>query len=240
MATSKTPAAGLRLVKTSLAGLAYDELKRQILDQRLRPGERLNIDALSRECGVSSSPLREALVKLGGEGLVVFEANTGFRVAPVPDEAQMKHLLEFRTVLESHGARVGAALANEDSLAAMRKATDGMAAMRAKGVSYKQYRAYFELEQAFHQALVDSAANPVISAAYRELQLVLLVARMSIVPDSNKLGSDAAVDEHRAIIAAFEARDPDAAEAAVQGHIQAARQRMKPQPATGERLAGSA
>src|SRR5262245_6036304 len=175
MAT-KTPANGLRLVKTSLAELAYDELKRRILDQSLSPGTRLNIDALSRECGVSSSPLREALVRLGSEGLVVFEANMGFYVAPVPDETQMKHLLEYRLVLESYGARAGAAQANEETLAIMRKATDSMAAMRAKGVSYKQYRAYFELEQTFHQAIVDSAANPVISAAYRELHMVLLVA----------------------------------------------------------------
>ncbi|HEX7892221.1 MAG TPA: GntR family transcriptional regulator [Ramlibacter sp.] len=236
MAT-RNAAPGLRLVKTSLAEQAYEELKRQILEQRLRPGQRLNIDALSRECGISSSPLREALVRLGSEGLVLFEANTGFRVAPVPDEAQMKHLLEYRTVLEAHGARAGAVLANEDTLAAMRKATEGMAAMRAKGVGLRQYRAYFELEQAFHQALVDSAANPVISAAYRELQLVLLVARLSVVPDSNNVGSDVAVAEHRAIIAAFEARDPDAAEAAVRGHIGAARLRMQPAAAPGGRVA---
>ena len=219
-------AGGLRLVKTSLAELAYDELKRQILDQRLKPGARLNIDALSRECGVSSSPLREALVRLGAEGLVVFETNTGFSVAPVPDAAQMRHLLEYRAVLEAHGARVGAMRASEETRAAMKKATDAMAAMRAKGVGYKQYRAYFDLEQSFHQAIVDSAANPVISAAYRELHLILSVARLSVVPDSNNVGSDNAVREHRAIIAAFEEHDPQAAEAAVRGHIESAQRRM--------------
>lgn len=225
MAT-KSPTTGLRLVKTSLSELAYDELKRQILDQRLPPGTRLNIDALSRECGVSSSPLREALVRLGSEGLVAFAANAGFSVAPVPDEKQMKKLLEFRLLMEAHCARAGAARAGKDTLTAMKKAVDSMAAMREKGVSYKQYRAYMELEQNFHQALVDSADNEVISASYRGLHLILSVARLSVVPESNNIGSDDAVREHRAIIAAFEARDPDAAEAAVRGHIASAQHRM--------------
>lgn len=225
---SKTTAAGsLRLAKTSLAELAYEELKRRIFDQQLSPGARLNIDALSRECGVSSSPLREALVRLQSEGLVVFETNFGFYVAPAPDQEQMAHLLEYRQVLEAFGARAGAVRINDDTLTIMRKATEAMANMRAKGVSYKQYRAYFEHEQSFHQAIVDSAANPVISTAYRELHLVLLVARLSVIPDSNNIGSDAAVDEHRAILEAFEQHDPDAAEAAVLRHIQAAQERMR-------------
>lgn len=227
---SKAPA-GLRLVKTSLAGQAYDELKRQILDQRLKPGARLNIDALSRECGVSSSPLREALVRLGAEGLVVFHANSGFSVAPVPDAGQMRHLLEYRAVLEGYGARAGATRDHAESLEAMKSATETMAAMRAKGVGYRQYRSYFEQEQLFHQALVDSAGNPVMSAAYRELHLILAVARLSVVPESNNLGSDEAVQEHRAIIAAFEARDPAAAEAAVWRHLEQAQDRMKSSPA---------
>ena len=53
------------------------------------------------------------------------------------------------------------------------------------------------------------------------------MARLSIVPDSGSIGSDAAVTEHRAIIAAFEAADPVVAEAAVRAHIEAARRRMQ-------------
>lgn len=225
MAT-KSPSAGPRLVKTSLAEQAYDELKRQILDQRLRPGARLNIDALSRECGVSSSPLREALVRLGAEGLVTFSANAGFSVAPVPDAQHMRNLLEFRSMIEVFCARAGAGRANEQTVATMRKAVDVMASMREKGVGYRHYRAYMDLEQEFHQAIVDSADNPVISASYRELHLILSVARLSVVPESDNIGSDDAVREHRTIVAAFEAHDPDAAELAVRAHLEAAQARM--------------
>lgn len=226
MPTTKQVAGGLRLVKTSLAEQAYDELKRQILDQQLKPGERLNIDALSRSSGISSSPLREALVRLGAEGLVVFAANAGFSVAPVPDAVQMRYLMEYRLMVETHCARIGAQRDSAEAVASMRRATDTMAALRETGQAYRQYRHYLDQEQAFHQALVDSAGNPVIARDYRDLHLLLSVARLSVTPDSGNMGSDDAVQEHRAVIAAFEARDPQAAEAAIRGHIGSAQERM--------------
>jgi DNA-binding GntR family transcriptional regulator len=238
MAITKTPAAKTeKLVKTSLAEQAYEQLKRQILDQRLQPGTRLNIDALSREFGISSSPLREALTRLGSEGLVAFAANAGFSVAAVPEPQQITQMLEFRAVMEAHCARVGAARVNAETVATMKNTVDAMAAIREKGLSYKHYRAYLDLEQSFHQQIVDSAGNDVISAAYRDLHLILSVARLSVAPESNTIGSDAAVREHRDIVRAFEKRDADRAEKAVREHIEAAKTRIKPwKPVAPERL----
>jgi DNA-binding GntR family transcriptional regulator len=75
--------------------------------------------------------------------------------------------------LESHCARAGAVRGSHDSIAAMKKAVDAMAAMREKGVNYRNYRSYLEQEQTFHQALIDSAGNDVISDSHRELHLIL-------------------------------------------------------------------
>jgi DNA-binding GntR family transcriptional regulator len=224
--SAKKVAAPVRFFKISLAEQAYDQIKRQILDQQLVPGQRLNIDALSRECGVSTSPLREALVRLDAEGLVSFTINAGFSVADVPNDAQMEQLLESRQMIECYCARYGAQRGDTDALSAMKKATDAMAQMRTKGVSYRQFRAYITLEQDFHLALVDSVGNSVISAQYQELHLLLLVARMSVVPESGVFGSDEAVNEHRAVISAFESGDGLAAERAIRAHIKQARRRI--------------
>lgn len=224
--SAKKVAAPVRFFKTSLAEQAYDQIKRQILDQRLVPGQRLNIDALTRECGISTSPLREALVRLDAEGLVSFTINAGFSVADVPDDIQMEQLLESRQMIECYCARHGAKRGDTAALSAMKKATDAMAQMRTKGVSYRQFRAYINLEQDFHQALVDSMGNSVISTQYQELHLLLLVARMSVVPESGVFGSDEAVNEHRAVISAFELGDGTAAERAIRAHIKQARRRM--------------
>lgn len=217
----------VRLVKTSLAEQAYDELKRQILDQRLVPGQRLNIDALSRECGISTSPLREALVRLGAEGLVSFTANAGFSVASAPDDDHLAQLLEYRSMIETYCARRGAEHQDRStSLKAMKNATEAMAQMRRQGVGYRHSRAYVGLEQEFHQALVDSAGNSVISAHYRDLHVLLSIARLSVIPQSGNFGSDEAITEHRAVIAAFEAGDGAAAESAVREHIEQAKGRI--------------
>ncbi len=223
------PAAGaaLRIVKIPLTEQAYEELKRQILDQELKPAQRLNIDALSRSCSISSSPIREALTKLVAEGLVVFAANAGFSVAPVPDPQRMRQLMEYRQVMEAHCAAVGAAAGNPAICAALQQAIEDMVALRASGsVDYQQYRSFIQLEQQFHAIIVESGQNPVIAEAWSNLHLIINVARLSVVPNSNRLGSDAAVEEHRAILRAYQNQDGQAAEAAVRRHLQNAISRL--------------
>lgn len=66
--------------KTTIKVQLYDELKSRILRQRYAPGEKLVIDSLARELAVSNTPLREALVRLESDGLVVTTPNSGIRV----------------------------------------------------------------------------------------------------------------------------------------------------------------
>lgn len=227
-ATPKTP---IKLVKSPLSELAYEELKRQILDRELLPGERLNIDALSRACGISTSPLREALARLTAEGLVAFAANTGFSVEAVPDAEKMRQMMEFRLLMEAHCALIGAARRDDQIVRVLRSTQEAMVRLRQSGITYREHRAYIELEQAFHQAIVDSAGNEMISNAYRGLHLILAVSRLSVVAGSNQVGSDGAMAEHTAIVEAFIAGDGPRAEQAVRGHLTGAAARME-QPGT--------
>lgn len=59
--------------RVALLDQAHEVLKGRVLDRDYRPGERLSIDALARELGFSSTPIREALGRLNAEGLVVAE-----------------------------------------------------------------------------------------------------------------------------------------------------------------------
>jgi len=221
-----TPKAPVKLVKSPLSELAYEELKRQILDRELLPGERLNIDALSRACGISTSPLREALARLTSEGLVAFAANTGFSVEAVPDAEKMRQMMEFRLLMEAHCAMVGATRRDEATVTLLGSTQDEMAVQRQRGISYREHRQYIELEQKFHQAIIDSAGNVMISNAYRELHLILAVSRLSVVAGSNQVGSDEAMAEHAEIVAAFKAGDGARAERAVRGHLDGAASRI--------------
>ncbi len=66
--------------KTTIKEQAYQIIKRKILTQSYQLGERINIGQLSRELGISNSPIREALNLLEKEGLVVTTPNSGINV----------------------------------------------------------------------------------------------------------------------------------------------------------------
>ena len=84
----------------SLTEHAYEALRADILSCRLRPGLRLKIAELCERLGVSLGAVREALAKLTAEGLVIAEAQRGFRVAPV-SSADLTDITRTRIDIES-------------------------------------------------------------------------------------------------------------------------------------------
>lgn len=91
----------------SLAQRVADELRRSILTNRRRPGERLVEESLSEELGVSRIPIREALRALAAEGLVEVQPRRGAAVANVSPEVA-RDLVEVRATLEGLNARLAA------------------------------------------------------------------------------------------------------------------------------------
>ena len=91
----------------SLSQRVAEELRRSILTNRRRPGDRLIEDRLSEELGVSRIPVREALRVLAGEGLVDVQPRRGASVADVSPEVA-RDLVEVRATLEGLNARLAA------------------------------------------------------------------------------------------------------------------------------------
>lgn len=84
----------------NLANKALIQLKKDILDGRYQPGEKLALSRLRENYDVGGSPLREALSGLLAEGLVTAESQRGFRVSPV-SVAELQDIYEARAQLES-------------------------------------------------------------------------------------------------------------------------------------------
>ena len=82
----------------------YDQLIVLIVDGHVAPEDPLSIDALAREFGVSSSPVREALARLESTGLIRRVAMRGYRVAPALDVEELSELMDARLLIEP-GAR---------------------------------------------------------------------------------------------------------------------------------------
>jgi DNA-binding GntR family transcriptional regulator len=214
------------IVRTTLSEQTYEAIKERILDQTLQPGARLNIDSLSRELAVSSSPIREALARLEAERLVVSELYSGYAVAPKPSATYLADLLEYRIVLEAHCALVGAPRKDRHILACMRQAYDRMAAIPRIGTRYREYRRFVQADARFHQLLVDSAGNEVMSTTYESLHPLLVQSRLYLDREGGGTASSEVMDEHAVILAAFDAGDGPAARAAVKAHLEGGRRRL--------------
>lgn len=107
-----------RLLLTSLRERLYETLKEDILLNKYEPGEELQIDKLAQEFGVSTTPIREALVRLEGDGLVVSIPNRGVQVTPISLD-DVRNLYEVRRLLEPYVAKIAARYCEEGEVEAL-------------------------------------------------------------------------------------------------------------------------
>src|SRR5689334_1749929 len=118
----------------SLGQRVADELRRSILTNRRKPGDRLIEDRLSEELGVSRIPIREALRSLAAEGLVDVQPRRGASVAEVSPEVA-HDLVEVRATLEGLNARLAARHHDPAIIDELKRVLkDGNRAARAKSV----------------------------------------------------------------------------------------------------------
>src|SRR2546427_9902876 len=145
-AVAKILEEGAPLVRN--ASVAATEVIRQaILDGRLEPGRRLKEEELARELGISRTPVREALLILQAEGLVVGTPNRG-AIVRAHDSDDLRDLYDLRALLEGHGARLAAARISAEPLALLR---DGCNLFQA--LTYRDVRELGKGNLVFRHAL---------------------------------------------------------------------------------------
>ncbi|MDO8361162.1 MAG: GntR family transcriptional regulator, partial [Devosia sp.] len=90
---------------TSLVGGVYETIFSRLMALKIAPGSKITVDNLARELRVSHTPIREALGRLEGEGLVVQTHLIGYRAAPQIERRQFEELYELRLLLEPDAAQ---------------------------------------------------------------------------------------------------------------------------------------
>ncbi|HEX5975137.1 MAG TPA: GntR family transcriptional regulator [Rubrobacteraceae bacterium] len=209
------------ILTRSVADLAYERIRGLVLSGELAPGTRLGQVELAERLGISRTPVREALRRLGGEGLVEGHSHRGFRVADLGLDAVLRRL-EVRAILEPGIAALAAGRRTErdldlmnEAIADEEEARDGIEAHDAS--------------RRFHIALARASGNEELVRVIESLWLVevgrRLLFRRSAEPDWQR--TDAS--EHREILAAVhEGRAADA-ERLMAGHVRHAVQHWEPE-----------
>jgi DNA-binding GntR family transcriptional regulator len=196
------------LPRTNLNEQVYDELRRRILGRSVAPGTKLSLHELATELGVSRSPVHHALTRLVSEGLLTVKARRGYYVAPVTAKA-LEDGYDVRLAIELHAAHSTVGALNEGQVSHLRDRLDATAA----ALSHEEWDA---ANAAFHEYQVDLAGNELLSAVYRDLSVNQM---MQVIRAGRVEGGEYLVTEHAAIVEAFEAGDPAAAQAAIRAHV---------------------
>jgi DNA-binding GntR family transcriptional regulator len=200
--------------RVALSDQVMQLIQERILDRIYAPGDRLNIDALTREFNVSSSPIREALTRLSGLGLVT---SSPFAVAPVPPRAWFEQLRDYRILSEGWAARQ---LARTRPANAIERMTQSLRTMErgTLGQRPSDYFANNKADEAFHDAMLEASGNEILAQTVRGLHPHLHHARLfAEVPQH----IEPVIEEHRLILTSIASGDEDAAADAIERHLRA-------------------
>ena len=192
----------------SVAGKVYQQLRNGLVRGQLVPGERLVHRFLASKLGVSPTPVREALLRLVSEGALELDAR-GVAWVPRLTVERYDEIIDLRLELEGRAAARAAALARPTDIA-------DLAAIQArllKGRAVLDRSAVLAENERFHFKVIGIAAAPVLRRVVESLWVqvgptisLLFSAPRVLSPEGHA---------HDALIAAFKARDAEAASAAI-------------------------
>lgn len=193
----------------------YRRIRTDIVFGRLRPGQKLRLEGLKEDYGVSVSTLREILSRLAAEGFVLAEGRRGFEVAPISRE-NLRDLAELRLLLESHAMRVSFANADMEwegrVVSAHHKLASTERLMETGLGELEQWKRY---DGEFHHALISNCGSRVL------MDMHALVFdryfRYQMLAFSYRGEEPAA--QHRALLDSALKRDADAAAVTLRAHI---------------------
>jgi DNA-binding GntR family transcriptional regulator len=204
-----------------LADDVYEAIFNKLMSLEIAPGARITVDGLVRELEVSHTPIREALGRLEGEGLVVKTHLVGYSAAPQIARRRFDELYELRLLLEPDAARRAAQCVSEERMRKLRETAERMRKLdgRRERLSYSGF-ARFDAD--FHDQIMEIAGNELIRDTLAHLHTHFHIFRLMF----HARVTEEALTEHEALLAALSSGDELGAERAMREHIERSRQRL--------------
>jgi GntR family transcriptional regulator, trigonelline degradation regulator len=201
-------------VAAPLREQVVDLLREAILDFRLKPGQRLIERELIEQVGVSRTTIREVLRELAAEGLVTTIPQKGAIVVAL-SKKEAADLYEVRATLEALAGRRFAEHATDEQVTALRVAYEEL--LHSMTEDRENIKALLEAKDRFYDVFLTGAGNQSIKQILGGLQARVRLMRATSLSARGR--AESTIAEIAAIIAAIEARDPDAAATACERHV---------------------
>ncbi len=200
-----------------LSDMAYANIKEAIRLARLQPGQALSETRLSRQLGISRTPVREALQMLAQEGLVQIIPGRAVTVAS-PSVQDVMDSIHVRLLLEPEVVRLAAKHITPTQLETLQEAQAGL----EQAIANRDRAAWSRADNVYHETI--SAACPNQLLGELAMQYRNRVSYLSIDAMGNFERLAACTHEHRQIVDAITAHDSEAAAQTMRDHIDLFRQ----------------
>lgn len=193
---------------TTLTDQTYERLRRALLVGALKPGDKITGRQISKTLGVSLTPAREAIIRLANEGALEGASNRAFTV-PILTRPRYEEILEIRLRLESLAASEAARRSDKAFIAELEEKNEAV----ARFIQAEDFAHALERDTEFHFAIYARAGKPVLLSMIDMLWLQIGPTRSLLSPGYQR--GLKGHENHKAIISALAAGDPEAAGAAV-------------------------
>jgi DNA-binding GntR family transcriptional regulator len=189
-----------------------EQVRSEIISGQSGPGAMYSVPLLAASLGVSTTPVREALLELARGGLIEPMRNRGFRVVE-PSIDELRNLFDVREVIELHAVRLVA----RDEIRRRLEGLEIIADEVARAVSAEDVRGYLEADRKFHRALTDAAGNPLLTET-----VIALRDKMRLYGITSRSGFQrqaASVEEHARLLDLVRAGKGEEAADVLRWHI---------------------
>ncbi|MDR7126687.1 GntR family transcriptional regulator [Pseudotabrizicola sp. 4114] len=190
-------------------------LRERIIENKMKPGERVSEAELSVQFGVSRQPVREAFIKLSEEGLVQVRPQRGTFVCKISLRA-VEDARFIRESIESDLVRILAVAHEAQLLKELRRQLEAQMRLCAGGTTQQNRTEFLRLDDLFHRTLAEAAGRQhlwqIMDGVKSQMDRVRYLTTQNL--DIERL-----VAQHTAVVDGIEMQDPAQAEAAMRRHL---------------------
>lgn len=192
---------------------AFEKIKEAIIKGHFKPGEKLVEQTLAQEMGVSRTPVREAIRRLEAEGFVVSIPRKGVVVSRA-DKEEIVQLYSIRAELEGLAARWAIENADEDDMRKLDEAISRMEETAASG----DLDGVVQSNALFHDAIAQASKSRILCTLLKTLQDNIQRFRFQSLHLPGR--PEAALAEHKEIVAAIKEKKAEEADRLLKEHLQ--------------------
>lgn len=209
------------LARANLGEEVYQVLRSHIFSYRYDIGERLDLNEIGRQLGISRTPLKSAVDRLASEGLLKIVPRRGTYVV-APSLETIDNAFAMREVLECYAIRLSIERITDKQLDRLAELIDEMVHIAQESDHSSMYPLYAELDHDFHELIIKAADNNVLLELWQRTLAHIQVARGRYRRQDRDI-VDPTTKTHQSILDALRARDAEQAEMLIREHIERAR-----------------